>query len=132
MRSLINGFTTVRDLWCADPRYTTVDLRDAVAAGIIEGPRMLVAPHIVSACGGHGDLLAVKGPVKAACGRSSPMAVNDCDGDPDKTAGWPRDSRWPKPQRRVADPCWPGPLCRGMAAVLAASADDNCALGPRT
>jgi imidazolonepropionase-like amidohydrolase len=54
MRSLMNGLTTVRDLWCADPRYTTVDLRDAVAAGIIEGPRMLVAPHIVSACGGHG------------------------------------------------------------------------------
>ena len=51
---LMNGFTSVRDLCGADPRYTTVDLRDAVAAGIIEGPRMLVAPHIVSACGGHG------------------------------------------------------------------------------
>jgi hypothetical protein len=71
MRSLMNGFTTVRDLWCANPRYTTVDLRDAVAAGIIEGPRMLVA-------------------------------VNYCDGDPDKPAGGPRDWRWPKPQRRVA------------------------------
>jgi tryptophan 2-monooxygenase len=52
---LMNGFTTVRDLGCADLDYPTIDLRDAVAAGIVEGPRMLVAPHLVSARGGHGD-----------------------------------------------------------------------------
>ncbi|HSS24935.1 MAG TPA: amidohydrolase family protein [Mycobacterium sp.] len=52
---LMNGFTTVRDLACGDLDYPTIDLRDAVAAGIIEGPRMLVAPHMISARGGHGD-----------------------------------------------------------------------------
>lgn len=52
---LMNGFTTVRDLACADVDYPTIDLRDAVAAGIVVGPRMVVAPHMISARGGHGD-----------------------------------------------------------------------------
>jgi tryptophan 2-monooxygenase len=52
---LMNGFTTVRDLACVDLDYPTIDLRDAVAAGVIDGPRMLVAPHMISARGGHGD-----------------------------------------------------------------------------
>jgi len=52
---LMNGFTTLRDLACVDLDYPTIDLRDAVAAGIIDGPRMLVAPHMISARGGHGD-----------------------------------------------------------------------------
>ena len=56
---LLNGFTTVRDLACADIEYTTIDLRDAVAAGHVEGPRMLVAPHLISARGGHGDFSGV-------------------------------------------------------------------------
>lgn len=56
LRALLhNGFTTIRDLGCGDLDYPTVDLRDAVAAGIIDGPRMLVAPHMISARGGHGD-----------------------------------------------------------------------------
>lgn len=49
---LTNGFTTVRDLCGADIDPTTIFLRDAVAAGIVEEPRMLVAPHIISARGG--------------------------------------------------------------------------------
>src|SRR4029077_10627232 len=52
---LMNGFTTVRDLACGDPDYTTIDMRDAVAAGSIEGPRVVVAPHMITARGGHGD-----------------------------------------------------------------------------
>jgi tryptophan 2-monooxygenase len=52
---LMNGFTTVRDLACADVSHHTVDLRRAVAEGIVTGPRMLVAPHLISARGGHGD-----------------------------------------------------------------------------
>ncbi|MEZ0366498.1 amidohydrolase family protein [Mycobacterium sp. pUA109] len=56
LRALLrNGFTTIRDLGCGDLDYPTVDLRDAVAAGLIEGPRILVAPHMISARGGHGD-----------------------------------------------------------------------------
>lgn len=50
------GFTTLRDLGSADPDFPTVDLRNALAAGIVEGPRLLVAAHIISASGGHGDL----------------------------------------------------------------------------
>ncbi|MEU8343362.1 Imidazolonepropionase [Actinomadura meyerae] len=52
---LMNGFTTVRDLMCADVGYGVLDLRDAVGRGWIAGPRMLVAPHMISARGGHGD-----------------------------------------------------------------------------
>jgi imidazolonepropionase-like amidohydrolase len=52
---LMNGFTTVRDLGCGDADYPTIDLRTAVAARIVDGPRMVVAPHLISARGGHGD-----------------------------------------------------------------------------
>jgi imidazolonepropionase-like amidohydrolase len=56
LRALLdNGFTTIRDLGCGDTDYPTIDLRDAVAAGLVAGPRMLVAPHMISARGGHGD-----------------------------------------------------------------------------
>lgn len=33
------GFTTLRDLGTADPEWPTVDLRNAINAGIVEGPR---------------------------------------------------------------------------------------------
>ncbi|MFI6520302.1 amidohydrolase family protein [Spirillospora sp. NPDC050679] len=56
---LHNGFTTIRDLMTADLEYNTIDLRNAIAAGLIPGPRMLVAPHMISARGGHGDYSAV-------------------------------------------------------------------------
>ncbi|MEV0674988.1 amidohydrolase family protein [Actinosynnema sp. NPDC050436] len=55
MRTLLaHGFTTVRDLGTAD-QPITVDLRDAVRDGIAPGPRLVVAPNIISARGGHGD-----------------------------------------------------------------------------
>lgn len=50
------GFTTLRDLGCMDPEFPTVDLRNAIDAGLVAGPRLLVAGHILSATGGHGDL----------------------------------------------------------------------------
>ena len=50
------GFTTLRDLGAADPEWPTVDLRDAINAGFVEGPRLVVAAHILSATAGHGDL----------------------------------------------------------------------------
>lgn len=50
------GFTTLRDLGCMDPQFPTVDLRDALATGLVRGPRLIVAGHIISASGGHGDL----------------------------------------------------------------------------
>jgi imidazolonepropionase-like amidohydrolase len=50
------GFTTLRDLGCMDPEFPTVDLRDAINAGLVAGPRLIVAAHILSSTGGHGDL----------------------------------------------------------------------------
>lgn len=50
------GFTTLRDLGSMDPEFPTVDLRDALNAGLVAGPRLVVAAHILSATAGHGDL----------------------------------------------------------------------------
>lgn len=53
---LDHGFTTVRDLADMDLHgYTTVALKRAVDRGLVPGPRVLVAPHLVSSRGGHGD-----------------------------------------------------------------------------
>lgn len=51
-----HGFTTLRDLGTMDPEFPTVDLRNALNAGLVQGPRLIVAGHIVSASAGHGDL----------------------------------------------------------------------------
>ncbi len=50
------GFTTLRDLGSVDPEWPTIDLRNALNAGLVEGPRLFVAGHIISASAGHGDL----------------------------------------------------------------------------
>ncbi|HEV2550824.1 MAG TPA: amidohydrolase family protein [Stellaceae bacterium] len=50
------GFTTLRDLGSVDPEWPTVDLRNALNSGLVEGPRLVVAAHIISASAGHGDL----------------------------------------------------------------------------
>jgi len=56
------GFTTLRDLGSADPEWPTVDLRNAINAGFVEGPRLVVAAHILSASAGHGDLRSFYSP----------------------------------------------------------------------
>lgn len=53
---LRSGFTTVRDLGSMDPEEPTIDLRNAINAGLVNGPRLIVAAHIISASGGHGDI----------------------------------------------------------------------------
>ena len=50
------GFTTLRDLGSLDPEWPTIDLRDAINTGLVAGPRIFVAAHIISASAGHGDL----------------------------------------------------------------------------
>ena len=50
------GFTTLRDLGSMDPEFPTVDLRNALQARLVQGPRLIVAGHIISASAGHGDL----------------------------------------------------------------------------
>jgi imidazolonepropionase-like amidohydrolase len=81
LRALLgNGFTTVRDLGCGDVDYPTIDLRNAVAAGIVEGPRMVVAPHLISARGGHGDFSGMVADEYQGCCRQLELASADgCD-----------------------------------------------------
>ncbi|MFJ8745977.1 amidohydrolase family protein [Embleya sp. NPDC127516] len=56
MRSLLgNGFTTVRDLGCALEDSLALMVRDAVAADLLPGPQLVVAPRILCSRGGHGD-----------------------------------------------------------------------------
>jgi imidazolonepropionase-like amidohydrolase len=55
-RTLMAGFTTVRDVGAGD--LIDVGLRDAIAQGQIPGPRMLVAVHALGSTGGHCDPFA--------------------------------------------------------------------------
>jgi len=66
------GFTTVRDL--GDSDYISLGLRNAIKAGTIEGPRMLVANYAIGSTGGHADqdpirpdILAQATPIKGVC-----------------------------------------------------------------
>lgn len=52
MATLHAGFTTVRNV--SEPYFTGVALRDAIAAGWIEGPRMFVSGPMITMSGGHG------------------------------------------------------------------------------
>jgi imidazolonepropionase-like amidohydrolase len=52
---LANGFTTLRDPGDEDLYYSTIEIRDAIARGDFEGPRLFIAPHMISSTGGHGD-----------------------------------------------------------------------------
>ena len=52
--TLMAGFTTCRDMGPTWP-YVDVELRDAIEAGAVPGPRLLVAGNYVSSTGGAGD-----------------------------------------------------------------------------
>lgn len=50
------GFTTVRDVGCIPgSNFVDVSLRNAIAKGMVPGPRMLVARNLIGATGGHCD-----------------------------------------------------------------------------
>jgi imidazolonepropionase-like amidohydrolase len=53
-RTLMAGFTTVRDLGSMGDAAFAV--RDGIAAGLIPGPRLLVAGRAITPTGGHADL----------------------------------------------------------------------------
>ncbi|MDH4043279.1 MAG: amidohydrolase family protein [Gemmatimonadota bacterium] len=53
-RTLEAGFTTVRNVGASG--FADVALRDAINAGRVPGPRMLVAAHSLGITGGHCDL----------------------------------------------------------------------------
>src|SRR5262245_22036512 len=52
-KTLWAGITTARDVGSSD--FIDVGLRNATAAGIIQGPRMLVSVHAIGSTGGHCD-----------------------------------------------------------------------------
>src|SRR5881296_2154803 len=51
--TLAAGFTTIRDLGTEGAGYADVGLRDAVAQGIVPGPRMLVVTRAIVATGSY-------------------------------------------------------------------------------
>jgi imidazolonepropionase-like amidohydrolase len=66
------GVTTVRDVGSSD--YIALGLRNAIDAGVILGPRMLVANYAIGSTGGHADQdpvppqrIAVAGPILGVC-----------------------------------------------------------------
>jgi imidazolonepropionase-like amidohydrolase len=71
------GFTTVRDL--GGPGSSPIALRDAIAAGIVPGPRMLVAGGALSITGGHGDVTGFREEViRALAGDNTCSGAADC------------------------------------------------------
>src|SRR5262249_52241923 len=51
--TLLAGVTTVRDVESEGSGFADVALRDAIAAGLVDGPRMLVATRGIAAVGGY-------------------------------------------------------------------------------
>jgi imidazolonepropionase-like amidohydrolase len=51
--TLLAGFTTVRDV--GSSHFLDVGLRNAINAGVVPGPRMLVSVHALGSTGGHCD-----------------------------------------------------------------------------
>ena len=76
---LLAGFTTVRDLG-GDPRGIRA-LRDAIAAGDIEGPTIINAGQMVSVTGGHGD--GGNGLAEEFADAVHAHQINTCDGPDD-------------------------------------------------
>jgi imidazolonepropionase-like amidohydrolase len=71
-RTLEAGFTTVRNVGAAD--FVDISLRNAINAGVTEGPRMLTAAHGVGSPGGHFDEASYpperihpEGPIQGIC-----------------------------------------------------------------
>lgn len=52
-KTLMAGFTTVRDV--GSENFLDIGLRNSINAGVVPGPRMLVAVHAIGATGGHCD-----------------------------------------------------------------------------
>ena len=66
------GITTVRDVGSGE--FISLGLRNAIAAGVIPGPRMLISNHAIGATGGHADsdpvppdTIAPQGPLLGTC-----------------------------------------------------------------
>jgi imidazolonepropionase-like amidohydrolase len=75
-RTLMAGVTTAADLGAQDPD-STLALRDAIDAGIVPGPRLLVAGRAITPSGGHGDVNGFRQDVMGAL--RMPNACNGAD-----------------------------------------------------
>jgi imidazolonepropionase-like amidohydrolase len=71
-RTLAAGFTTVRNVGADD--FVDVGLRNAINAGVTEGPRILTALHGIGSPGGHFDFYSFRpdrvqprGPLEGIC-----------------------------------------------------------------
>jgi len=71
-RTLEAGFTTVRNVGAQD--FVDISLRNAINAGVTEGPRILTAAHGIGSPGGHFDQLSYppdrvhpEGPIQGIC-----------------------------------------------------------------
>src|SRR5579862_9409136 len=71
-RTVEAGFTTVRNV--GSPDFIDISLRNAINAGITEGPRMLTAAHGIGSPGGHfddpaypPDRIHPEGPIEGIC-----------------------------------------------------------------
>jgi len=71
-RTLRAGFTTVRNVGASD--WIDVGLRNAIKAGVTEGPRILTAVHGIGGTAGHADqgpfppdVVKPQGPVEGIC-----------------------------------------------------------------
>lgn len=71
-RTLEAGFTTVRNVGAQD--FVDIGLRNAINAGVTEGPRMLTAAHGIGSPGGHfdeasfpPDRIQPEGPIQGIC-----------------------------------------------------------------
>jgi imidazolonepropionase-like amidohydrolase len=76
---LLRGFTTVRDTGGADAA-----LRDAIAEGLVPGPRLFIAGKALSQTGGHGDFRAThQREEHKCCGGHTPGIARICNGVPE-------------------------------------------------
>jgi imidazolonepropionase-like amidohydrolase len=71
-RTLEAGFTTVRNVGASD--FVDISLRNAINAGVTEGPRMITAAHGIGSPGGHfdapsfpADVVKPEGPIEGIC-----------------------------------------------------------------
>ena len=71
-RTLMAGFTTVRDLGTEGAGFADVGLKQAINQGIIPGPRLLVVTRALVATGSYGPKLSVDGDV--------PQGAQEADG----------------------------------------------------
>jgi imidazolonepropionase-like amidohydrolase len=74
------GFTTVRDVGAFGNPEIIFGLRDAIAEGLIPGPRVLCVGAILSPTGGHGQLMGFRQDVCACVHTTSGRCdgVDDC------------------------------------------------------